>query len=67
MKHHISPILFILAALALGGCHSSTDTPAMAVSPDSVATVYLVRDISPQSLVGIYQALGVEPSGRVAV
>ena len=67
MKHHISPILFILAALALGGCHSSTDTPAKAVSPDSVATVYLVRDISPQSLVGIYQALGVEPSGRVAV
>lgn len=31
------------------------------------ATVYLTREISPESLVRIYKALGVEATGRVAV
>ncbi len=68
MKQHISPIILGLAAfLAFSGCHGSTDTPTTALAADSVATVYLVREITPQSLVRIYQALGVEPTGRVAV
>ena len=68
MKQHIFTIIIALTALLfLSSCHGSTDTPANTPSADSVATVYLIRDITPQSLVSIYQALGVEPTGRVAV
>ena len=67
MKQLVISITLVLSSLLLGGCHSSNDTPANALAPDSVATVYLIRDITPQSLVSIYQALGVEPTGRVAV
>lgn len=68
MKQLVISITFVLSSLLLlGGCHSSNDTSVHALAPDSVATVYLVRDITPQSLVSIYQALGVEPTGRVAV
>ena len=68
MKQHISSIILGLAAfLAFSGCHGSTETPASVLAADSVATVYLTREITPQSLVGIYRALGVEPTGRVAV
>ena len=31
------------------------------------STVYLTREITPESLVKIYKALGVEAKGRVAV
>ena len=68
MKRNFLSISFaVVAVLLLGGCHGSTDTPTTALAADSVATVYLVREITPQSLVRIYQALGVEPTGRVAV
>lgn len=68
MKQRTFSILLAVAALLfLSGCHSSNDTPSNALAPNSVATVYLIRDITPQSLVSIYQALGVEPTGRVAV
>ena len=68
MKQLVISITFVLSSfLLLGGCHRSNDTSVHALAPDSVATVYLVRDITPQSLVSIYQALGVEPTGRVAV
>ena len=68
MKQRIFSILLAVAApLMFGGCHSSNDTPAGGLAADSVATVYFVRDITPQSLVSIYQALGVELTGRVGV
>ena len=34
---------------------------------DSTSTVYLTRDISPESLVKIYKALGAPAKGHVAV
>ncbi|MBO4431853.1 MAG: DUF362 domain-containing protein, partial [Bacteroidaceae bacterium] len=34
---------------------------------DSTSTVYLTREISPESLVKIYKSLGVEAKGHVAV
>ena len=34
---------------------------------NSTSTVYLTREISPESLVKIYKALNVEATGRVAV
>ena len=34
---------------------------------DTISTVYLTKEISPEALVKIYKALGVEATGRVAV
>ena len=53
------------AALLFAGCKQKQETPA--VVNEETPTVYLTRDISPEALVKIYQALGVEASGRVAV
>ena len=39
----------------------------MAIAAHGQSTVYVTRDISPESLVKIYKALGVEAKGRVAV
>ena len=47
---------FLLIAVAL-----------MCVMAQAQSKVYFTRDISPESLVKIYKALGVEASGRVAV
>lgn len=57
-----------LAAIAI-----TLATPAMAATPDaasmadSVATVYFIKDITPENLVKIYKALGREATGKVAV
>ncbi|MBO4599993.1 MAG: DUF362 domain-containing protein [Bacteroidales bacterium] len=68
MKQHPITILLALAILLLAGsCHGSTDTPSATPVADSMATVYLTHEISSSSLVRIYQALGMEPTGRVAV
>ena len=39
----------------------------MAIASYGQSTVYLTREISPESLVKIYKALGVKAKGRVAV
>lgn len=49
--------LFIAAALML----------AVSAGAQERATVYFTKDISPESLVKIYKALGVEATGRVAL
>ena len=50
---------FILAAAML--------MVSAAVMAQQASKVYLTREISPESLVKIYKALGVEAKGRVAV
>ena len=57
------------AALALVGCKQNAEsvTAQPETSQPGTATVYLTRDISPEALVKIYKALGVEATGRVAV
>ena len=40
---------------------------AMLMMAQQASKVYLTREISPESLVKIYKALGVEAKGRVAV
>ena len=49
--------LFILAAFALG----------LVTSACAQSKVYMTKEISPESLVRVYKALGVEPHGHVAV
>ena len=51
--------LAITAALMFFGCQSQKQ--------EEGATVYLTKEISPEALVKIYKALGVEANGRVAV
>ena len=58
--------LFAAAALMLLGCNQKQETATTAQEPES-SVVYLTRDISSEALVKIYQALGVEANGRVAV
>ena len=60
--------LFAFAAtLALVGCKNNNQ-PAEAQEPvQEGAAVYMTRDISPEALVKIYEALGVKAEGRVAV
>ena len=59
--------LFAFAAtLMFVGCKNNNQ-PAEAQSAEDEAVVYLTRDISPEGLVKIYEALGVKAEGRVAV
>ena len=61
--------LFAFAAtLMLVGCKQNSSNQAISQSsnPDE-AVVYLTKDISPEGLVAIYKALGVEAQGNVAI
>ena len=59
--------LFAFAAtLAFVGCNNNNQ-PAEAQPAENEAVVYLTKDISPEGLVKIYEALGVEAQGNVAV
>ncbi len=55
------------AAMMMAGCNSQKQETPAAAKADGEAVVYLTRDISPEGLVNIYKALGVEANGRVAV
>ena len=62
-------LLFAFAAtLMFVGCKQNSNNQAIEQSsnPDE-AVVYLTKDISPEGLVKIYEALGVEAEGRVAI
>ena len=56
----------VIAALVLASCGQNNKNNQPQPSEEG-ATVYLTRDISPEALVKIYKALGVEAKGRVAV
>lgn len=54
--------------LLLCGCKGPKTTQFESTSePNNPATVYFTSEITPESLLQIYQALGVEPDGPVAV
>ena len=63
--------LFSILAVSLLACYGCTGskTPRVesAVAPQEPATVYFTSEITPESLLKIYNALGVEPDGPVAV
>ena len=67
MKKVFYAVGLMLAALMTEGCGNAPEQVTNDGFADSVATVYLTREISPESLVAIYRKLGVEATGRVAV
>lgn len=61
-------MLATAALLAGCGCtNAGTVTESNAAAADSVATVYMFTEISPDNLVKIYEALGRKATGNVAV
>ncbi len=60
-------MLMAAVAMLMVGCKNNNQ-PAEAQEPvQEGAAVYMTRDISPEALVKIYEALGVKAEGRVAV
>ena len=60
-------LLLALAAAAMMMVGCKTKTQEVPATEPEEAVVYLTKDISPEGLVNIYKALGVEAKGRVAV
>ena len=65
-------ILVALTLLTATSCGTGKKTPAPSIEVSEVTSgsapvVYFTKDISPEALVRLYEALGVEPKGRVAV
>lgn len=56
-----------LVMILFCSCGNKPQLPPEEVPSDSVATVYMTTKITPQSLIDIYKALGVEAKNRVAV
>ncbi len=60
-------MLMAAAAMMMVGCKQNNQ-PVEAQEPvEEGAVVYMTKDISPEALVKIYEALGVKAEGRVAV
>lgn len=56
-----------LAAVSLLGAQQTSAAAPQTSKAEEPATVYHIRDINPQSLIKIYEALGREAHGRVGV
>ena len=61
-------ILIVLAAMVmvLPSCGQNNNKKAQ-TTDESASVVYFTKDISPEGLIKVYEALGVEAKGRVAV
>lgn len=65
-KHYL--LSFAAACVAFAGCANTTSTEANEIPEGaSPATVYMTTEITPEALVKVYQALGREAKGKVAV
>lgn len=58
---------FALATYASCSKAQANDAAEASAETDSVATVYFIKDITPENIVKIYNALGREANGNVAV
>ncbi len=58
---------FLMAASCGTGKKASQNIDVSEVSDQDAPVVYFTRDLSPEGLVKLYEALGVEAQGRVAV
>lgn len=59
--------LGMLCSISCSGSAKAAGTDADAASSDSLPTVYLIKDITPENIVKIYHALGLKAEGNVAV
>lgn len=60
--------LLLLPLVALmAACHNKPEALPVPVATDSTAVVYMTTEISPESLIRIYDTLGIKAEGRVAV
>ena len=66
MKMKFLPLFAAVLVLVTACGNRSAKAPASAVS-DEASVVYFTKEITPESLVKIYEALGREASGRVAI
>lgn len=67
-KHTFMKIFNVLAAaLFVATACSSCGNPAPKAEESALPKVYMTTDISPEGLVKVYEALGREATGRVAV
>lgn len=59
----------LAAGLIMAGCHAQTNAGDGADAGQSrdTAVVYMTREISPESIVRLYNALGREAKGKVAI
>ena len=60
-------LITFAATLALVGCKNNNQINENENQNEKEAVVYLTKDISPEGLLNIYKALGVEAKGRVAI
>ena len=60
-------LLSALMMTACGNKQASKDAEEVGNDSIPVAKVYFTKEITPESLVKIYEALGVEPQGKVAI
>ena len=60
-------ILMAAAVMMMVGCKGGNQPANEQVPAEEGAAVYMTRNISPEALVKIYEALGVKAEGRVAV
>ncbi len=67
IKRIILALAFLAAVLGCTNCGTGKSTPVAGNQPEEKSTVYFTSEITPESLVRIYEALGVEANGRVAV
>ncbi len=71
MKRHLIYVVALLMTTSFAACGNKTENKKEAAqSVDAVAekpVVYMTKDISPEGLVRVYDALGVVPTGKVAV
>ena len=58
--------MLFAAVMTFASCNSQKQETS-AAKADGEAVVYLTKDISPEGLLNIYKALGVEAKGRVAI
>ncbi len=71
MKRVLFAMTLLLATILLAACTQNKQTAEGANAADSAqvgkATVYVTRNITPEALVKIYEALGRKAEGRIAV
>lgn len=67
MKKLFLAIAAMLAMTACGGANASNESAPAPAEKDSVATVYFIKEITPENIMKAYEALGRKAEGKVAV